>query len=202
VGIRAVGRRGGPTDSFEQVVSELLWNEGLSGWRSFKVKLTAEDKAAIGKPSSPRWELDVVAYDVRDNVIHVIECKSYFDNPGVGARWLKDDRPASRVGFLELFADDTLRKVVFARLEQQLVDERRRRARPKLRLGLVCGHTKKAAREELRGHFAAKGWDLYDEEWLRDGLRKVANGGLRESDFGRRGEALDRVPWRGVALAA
>lgn len=67
----------------------------------------AEDKAAIGKPSSPRWELDVVADDVRDNVIHVIDCKSDFDNAGVGARWLKDDRPASRAEFLKLFADDT-----------------------------------------------------------------------------------------------
>ena len=164
-------------DSFEQVVSELLWNEGLWVWKSFKVKLTADDKAMIGKPSSPRWELDIVAYNGRDNVIHVIECKSYFDNPGIGVRWLKDDLPAARSGFLKLFTDDTLRNVVFARLEQQLVDEKRCRARPTLRLGLVCGHTKRVAREELRSHFVARGWDLYDEEWLRDRLREVANGG-------------------------
>ena len=92
-------------------------------------------------------------------------------------RWLKDDPPPARAGFLKLFTDATLRNVVFARLEQQLVDEKRCRAKPKLRLGLVCGHTKKAAREELRSHFAENGWDLYDDEWLRDRLREVANGG-------------------------
>ncbi len=164
-------------DSFEQVVSELLWNDGLWVWKSFKVKLTAEDKAAIGKPKSPRWELDIVAYNGCDNEVHVIECKSFFDNPGIGVGWLKDGSPAAKKGFLKLFRDGNLRKVVFARLEKQLVEEKRCRPRPKIRLGLVCGHTKEAGRGQLKSHFAAKGWDLYDEEWLRDRLGKLAAGG-------------------------
>jgi len=164
-------------DSFEQVVTEILWNEGLWVRTSFKVDLTAEDKAAIDRPTSPRWEIDIVAYDAPANLIHVVECKSYFDNPGIGVRWLKDDVPASRAGFLKLFRDDELRAVVFKRLAQQLVDEKRCRPNPKLRLALVCGHTKKSARDELKKHFDAKGWDLYDEEWLRSKLRKMAEGG-------------------------
>lgn len=164
-------------DSFEQVVSEILWNEGLWVWKSFKVKLTAEDKANIDRPTSPRWEIDIVAYNATANLIHVLECKSYFDNPGIGARWLKDDLPASRAGFLKLFKDDKLREVVFGRIEQQFIHEKRCRANPKLRLGLVCGHTKKSARDELKKHFDAKGWDLYDEEWLRSKIREMAAGG-------------------------
>ena len=46
-----------------------------------------------------------------------------------------------------------------------------------LRLGLVCGHTKKSARDELKKHFKAKGWDLYDEEWLRGKIKEMADGG-------------------------
>src|SRR4051794_22034801 len=30
----------------------------------------------IGRPSSPRWELDIVAYSGRDNLLLVLECKS------------------------------------------------------------------------------------------------------------------------------
>ena len=187
-------------DSFEQIVSELLWDEGLWVWRSFKVKLTPEDKAAIWQAEqSAMAGFDIVGYDGRDNVVHVIECKSYFDSPGVGAGWINDDPTASKAGFLELFTDDTLRKVVFAWSEQQLTEEKRCRTGPKLRLGLACGHTKKAEREKLRSHFAAEGWDLYDEEWLRDRLRRVADGAMRIRFSGCRGEAVSA---RGRGLIA
>jgi hypothetical protein len=48
-------------DAFEQVVSEILWLEGNWVRQSVKVELTKEEKRAIGRPSSPRWELDIVA---------------------------------------------------------------------------------------------------------------------------------------------
>jgi len=166
-------------DSFEQVVSEILWNEGLWVWRSFKVELTAKDKADIGRPTSPRWEIDIVAYDAPGNVVHVIECKSYFDNPGIGTRWLREEfSPSkSKTGFLKLFREVQLKNVVFRRLAGQLVEEKRCRPNPTLRLGLACGHTKKSARDELKKHFEVKGWDLYDEEWLRSKLRETAKRG-------------------------
>jgi len=37
----------------------------------------------IGRPSSPRWELDIVAYSGRDNLLLVVECKSRLDSQGV-----------------------------------------------------------------------------------------------------------------------
>src|SRR5215218_2466380 len=37
----------------------------------------------IGRPSSPRWELDIVAYSGRDNLLLVLECKSRLDSQGV-----------------------------------------------------------------------------------------------------------------------
>jgi hypothetical protein len=49
-------------DSFEQVVAEILWREGYWVRTSVKVELTKEEKREIDLPSSPRWELDVVAY--------------------------------------------------------------------------------------------------------------------------------------------
>jgi len=49
-------------DAFEQVVEEILWREGYWVRTSVKVELTREEKIAIELPSSPRWELDVVAY--------------------------------------------------------------------------------------------------------------------------------------------
>lgn len=105
-------------DAFEQVVSEILWMEGYWVRTSVKVELTKEEKKAIGRPSSPRWELDIVGYRGRDNLLRVVECKSYLDSGGVALRAFdgRDERFAEK---FKLFVDDQLRNVVFGRLGQQ-----------------------------------------------------------------------------------
>ena len=65
-------------DAFEQLVSEILWMDGYWVRTSVKVELTKKEKKAIGRPSSPRWELDIVAYSGRDNLLRVVECKPRF----------------------------------------------------------------------------------------------------------------------------
>ena len=47
-------------DAFEQVVSEILWMDGYWVRNSVKVGLTKEEIVSLSRPSSPRWELDVV----------------------------------------------------------------------------------------------------------------------------------------------
>src|SRR4051812_12535218 len=88
----------GAMDSFEQVVGEILWREGYWVRTSVKVELSKEEKRAIDTPSSPRWELDVVAYRARDNHLKVVECKSYLDSPGVKFRGFdaNNEREANR----------------------------------------------------------------------------------------------------------
>jgi hypothetical protein len=164
-------------DSFEQVVSEILWNQGLWVWTSFKVKLTEQDKKDIGNKYSSIREIDVVAYEAPKNVVHAVECKSFFDSRGLDTRWLGINSPPRRPEILKLFTDDKLRKVIFRRLRQQLVEEKRCRPNPKIRLALACGHTTIGSRDALRKHFKAKGWDLYDEDWLREEMEKVIQGG-------------------------
>jgi hypothetical protein len=70
-------------DAFEQLVSEILWMGGDWVRTSVKVELTKEEKRLIGRRSSPRWEFDIVAYNGRDNLLRVVECKSYIDSIGV-----------------------------------------------------------------------------------------------------------------------
>jgi hypothetical protein len=76
-------------DSFESIVKTIFENKGYWVKTSFKVDLTKEEKRLIGRPSSPRWELDVVAFKGGRNEILVIECKSYLDSPGVKAEGMK-----------------------------------------------------------------------------------------------------------------
>lgn len=162
-------------DAFEQLVSEILWMEGNWVRTSVKVDLTKEEKRAINRPSSPRWELDIVAYSGRDNLLRVIECKSYLDSRGVAASSFDgdDDRSAKRY---KLFADDNLREVVFGRLRLQFAESGACGPNAEVKLCLACGRiATDSDRTALHKHFAEKGWELWDESWLRERLKRMSN---------------------------
>jgi hypothetical protein len=163
-------------DAFEQLVAEILWREGYWVRNSVKVELTKEEKRAVGKPTSPRWELDVVAYSARDNLLNVVECKSWFDYRGVTLGMFDaNNKMASR---FKLFTDPNLRKVVFSRLRKQFADIGACRPNPKVRLCLACGHiASEKNRDGMRKLFKKERWELWDEVWLSDRLKEMAGGG-------------------------
>lgn len=164
-------------DAFEQVVSEILWMEGFWVRTSVKVDLTKEEKVRIGRPSSPRWELDIVGYSGRDNTLRVVECKSYLDSRGVALKAFdgSDTKSAERY---KLFSDDNLRSVVFERLRIQLAECRACAPDATVKLCLACGRIASTAdREALHKHFAEKGWELWDEKWLREKLQLMSEHG-------------------------
>ncbi|MGC2087796.1 MAG: hypothetical protein WA638_00070, partial [Candidatus Acidiferrales bacterium] len=116
-------------------------------------------------------------YSGRDNLLRVVECKSYLDSGGVALRAFdgKDERFAKR---FKLFSDGSLRKVVLERLRQQLSDTGACAANTRIRLGLVCGRiASDADRAGLRKHFADNDWDLWDELWLRQRLQRMSERG-------------------------
>ena len=164
-------------DAFEQVVSEILWMDGYWVRTSVKVDLTKEEKASIGRPSSPRWELDIVGYSGRDNVLRVVECKSYLDSRGVALRAFNGGDPKFAERF-KLFNDDNLRKVVFARLRMQLALCGACAPDANVKLCLACGRiATNPDRDGLRKHFTERGWDLWDEPWLREKLEAMSQRG-------------------------
>ena len=164
-------------DSFEQVVAEILWREGYWVRTSLKVELTKEEKREIGLPSSPRWELDVVAYKASENALLVVECKSYLDNPGVKFHGF-DGSNVKAASRFKLFNNPSLRGVVFNRLQLQLAQVGSCSPNPSVTLCLACGRIAgDLDRLRLKNHFAEQGWQLWDEFWLRDRLKSMASGG-------------------------
>jgi hypothetical protein len=164
-------------DAFEQLVSEILWLEGYWVRTSIKVELTKEEKRLIGRHSSPRWELDIVAYNARDNVLRVVECKSYFDSIGVRASAF-DGSNSKHSKRYKLFNEPELRWVVFGRLSRQLAQAGACRDAPEVRLSLACGKVRNETdRNAIRAHFEGQGWEFWDEAWLRERLQRIAQGG-------------------------
>tara|TARA_R110000868_G_scaffold70819_3_gene207976 strand:- start:14430 stop:14972 length:543 start_codon:yes stop_codon:yes gene_type:complete len=164
-------------DAFEQVVAEILWREGYWVRTSVKVELTKEEKRKIGRPSSPRWELDVVAYRASDNQMKVVECKSYFDSHGVRLSGFDSDNEKESARY-KLFNDPNLRAVVFGRLREQFESSGACLPNATTQLCLACGRiASDTDRQGLQKHFATQGWELWDEAWLRERLREMSEGG-------------------------
>src|SRR5712692_6420980 len=145
-------------DAFETVVASVLQREGFWTLTSVKVELTKAEKRSIGRHSSPRWELDVVAYRGKDNELRVVECKSFLDSPGVDCSAFTGKNPAAAKRY-KLFCDATLRRVVLRRLERQLVAAGFCPPAPTLKLCLAAGKIR-GDEDTLRAHFERKGWIL------------------------------------------
>jgi hypothetical protein len=164
-------------DAFEQVVSEVLWMSGFWVRTSVKVELTKEEKRLIGRHSSPRWELDIVGYSGRENRLRVVECKSFLDSVGVRACAFDGSDPEEAKRY-KLFNEPDLRRIVFNRLCLQFTEAGACREAPEVRLSLARGKIRNDAdRAKIRSHFEGQGWELWEEPWLRERLRQMADRG-------------------------
>jgi hypothetical protein len=162
-------------DAFESVVAVLLERKGYWTRTSVKVELTKEEKRLIGRPSSPRWEIDVVAYKGSTNSLLVVECKSYLNSPGV--RFSSFDGSSEReADRYKLFNEEGLRKVVFNRLSMQLVESGFCPKPPEITLCLVAGNIYQDAKP-IQEYFKKNGWELWDADWLRNELEILSKSG-------------------------
>ena len=167
-------------NSFEEVVAVILSAKGLWVRPSFKVDLSKEEKRQIGRPSAPRWEVDIVAYKGATNEVLAVECKSYLDSPGVRFQDLTDPNHRNS-GRYKLFNDSTLRRVVFSRLASQLFEVGSCPSNPTIRLCLAAGKiATDNDRELLHNHFGKQGWLLWDDDWIKKELKAMAQSGYED----------------------
>lgn len=166
-------------DAFEQLAADLFWADGYWVRNSVKIDLTRDEKREIGRHSSPRWEIDLVAYRPATNELLALECKSYLDSGGVhAAHFLDGSKYAHRY---KLFHDATLRRVVLSRLKQQFVDAGRCPDNVIVRLGLVHGHATGGNTQRLQEIFERGEWLLFGPGWLRAHLCRVAKSAYENS---------------------
>lgn len=164
-------------NAFESLIAMLLKRDGYWTATSVKVELTKAEKRRIGKPTTPRWEIDVIAYRGSTNELLAVECKSFLDSPGVTFHNGKFE-PERRY---KLFTETTTRRVVLARLKKQLVASGACGPNPTVTLGLAAGNiAKKTDRVALRRHFDRKKWKLLDERWIYEQLEHAASGGYED----------------------
>ncbi|MFN3149517.1 hypothetical protein [Bremerella sp.] len=166
-------------DAFEHVVASIMQEQGFWVRTAFKVELTKAEKVKIGRPSTPRWEIDVLAYRPGDNILRVIECKSYIDSRGVDMRAFDPETGFAKR--FKLFNEPNTRKVVFRRLRIQLRDKEAIRIKPKMILCLAAGKIVNNDLDSIRSHFKKRRWDLFDPEYIQKELTAISESGYENS---------------------
>ncbi|MGD0697356.1 MAG: hypothetical protein ABSB82_21255 [Terriglobia bacterium] len=159
-------------DSFEQVVAAILQRRGFWTLTTVKVELTKAEKRDIGRHSSPRWELDIVAYRGSSNELAVVECKSFLDSPGVRCDVFEGTRPKDETRY-KLFCDATLRGVVLKRLVTQFVEAGFCAPNPSLTLCLAAGKIYRGEEAKLESIFNQHGWRFWGPSFIRSELEAL-----------------------------
>jgi hypothetical protein len=158
-------------DAFESLIAMLLRQKGYWVTQNYKIDLTKVEKRQIGRPSTPRWELDLVAHKGQTNKVLVVECKSFLDSPGVTFR----EGTFHTKSQYKLFTEAGLWEVIRGALERQLQEAGSCAASPTTTLCLVAGHIATSSdRPAMESYFAANGWRLFGPEWVKAQLTQAS----------------------------
>ena len=164
-------------NAFEAIVKLYLEEQGYWVRQSAKVHISKEDKKAIGIPSMPTPEVDLVALNVKENELILVEAKSFLDSPGVNFESISGNDPRQAKRF-KLFTNDKFREVVMKRLQEEYLKQGLIRQDTKVTLGLAAGHIRsKDDQDKIAEYFKEKGWRLFTPKQIKETVRKLSQRG-------------------------
>jgi hypothetical protein len=176
-------------NAFEELVASLLRRQGYWTQIGYKVDIDKATKRRLGKWSMPRPEIDIVAYKPALNELLWVECKTYLHSRGVHMGHVAPGTAA-----IDVFAYPKFRKTVTDKLISQMQREGLVRGKPRVSYCLAAAHvTSRPERERLRSYFKKQGWQLWDEDWIGQELRKLGDLGYEDEIAVVVAQLLDRT---------
>ena len=166
-------------NAFESIIASILDAEGFWTRTNYKVNLTPEQKKKIGRPTTPRWDIDVVAYRPAENLVRIVECKSWLDSGGVKFRGF--DPATNGTPRFKLFNDDNLAETISQQLMHQLDTDGLLRGKPNFELCLAAPNIYEKDRQQIQQLFDDNGWSLFDRNWIVTRLAGIAADGYEDS---------------------
>jgi hypothetical protein len=161
-------------DYFEYIIKGLLEERGYWVRQSVKVNLTKEEKRAIGKPSIPRPELDLVGYNPSRNELLMVEVKSFLDSPGVRASDMlaTHDIPDGRY---KLITCPSYCGVVQNRIVRDWSENGLICKEPAISKTLAAGKVYRGQEQELMNALESRGWGLISPTEIKGYLQALAD---------------------------
>lgn len=170
-------------NAFEEIIKQYLEAEDYWVRQSVKVEISKEDKKAIGLSTMPRPEIDLVALNVEQNELLLVEVKSFLDSYGVWYEAVagEDEKHKNRY---RLFTDSKFREVVTRRLREEYLKRGLINERTKINYALAAGNIHSLADEsKIREYFAKpeRGWKLFSPKDIKDKIKKFAQKGWEDN---------------------
>lgn len=167
-------------DAFEQIIGQLLVEEKYWVRHSVKIDLTPEEKKRINKPSTPRPEIDIVAFDITTDTIFLLEVKSYIDSPGVVYEHVAISQD-EQSGRYKLLTAKNYRKTLAKRLHEDWFKSGHIRKSTKVSFGLIAGKVYRKRELDLQNYFDQKGWMFWGPTEIKKRILSLAEKGYENN---------------------
>ena len=167
-------------NAFENIVTQYLEETGHWVRQSVKVDISKEDKQRLDSPSLPRPEIDLVALNVEENELLLIEAKSLLDSRGVRFDGVSGNntRLAKRY---RLFTDDRFRKIVTDKLRQEYLKKGLINENTRINYALAAGNIYANDEPKISEYFEERGWKLFSPEKIKDVIKKLSEKGWEDN---------------------
>lgn len=171
-------------NAFEEIVKQYLEGEGYWVRQGVKINISKEDKKEIRLPTMPRPEIDLVALNMKENELLLVEVKSFLDSQGV---YYSDvfglDGPESwGAKRYRLFADSTFRRIVTERLLEEFLEQGLINKKTKPNYALAAGHIHSPEDESnIKRDFSKRGWKLFSPREIKDKVKGLSGKGWEDN---------------------
>ncbi len=179
-------------DAFEIIIGQLLTENKYWVRLSVKINLSQEEKRSIKKPSTPRPEIDIAAFDVVANTLYLLEVKSFLDSPGVCYDEVVIDQD-EQSGRYKLLTAKYYRDVLATRLHEDWCKSGHIKPSTKISFGLIAGKIYRNQEKEMQEYFDNKGWLFWGPTVIREKLIKLAEKGYENNTVTIAAKILTRV---------
>jgi len=160
-------------DYFESICKTLLEEEGYWVRQSYKLELSKEQKKRLGKPSLPRPEIDLIAFNHKKNELIIFEVKSLFDSTGVK---FKDIQLTHKIpeGRYKLVTCEDYRKIIEDNIKRDFISKGLVSEKIQPKLGLIFGNVWKSDREKIKSFCDKNNWYYWSPEDVQLRVKNLA----------------------------
>jgi hypothetical protein len=173
-------------DAFEQIIAHLLMEDGYWTIVNYKADITQEQAISLKKGSMPRPDIDIVAYKPKENIIYLIEVKSFIDSFGVGIKNF-NDLEKNFEGRYKILTHKGYRDVISKIVKKDLLDKGLiPNEEISVECGLIAGNLYKTTQQELKNIFATKGyknWLVWGPEKITEKIKALAKKGYENNEI-------------------
>ena len=160
-------------NAFETIVRVCLEEKGYWVRQSVKARISKEDKVALGLPSMPTPEVDLVALNVKENELLLVEAKSLLGSYGVYYEAVADEKDELAERY-RLFTNRKFREVVTKALREDYLERGLINEKTKINYALAAGHIPSGNEPSILKYFSAKGWKLFSPSEIKETVKQLS----------------------------